>query len=124
MLRSYHNSGGPSFHSLIVKGWGIARGSARESSRVSQPRRTAAGRGIACGSRPENSRRRAIPALALCAAALAINVGLNARLIPAWSMDGAAWSTLGTEIFLTAGCGVALWSLRAPAQPRQLVTEA
>jgi O-antigen/teichoic acid export membrane protein len=60
----------------------------------------------------------------LCAAALAINVGMNARLIPAWSFEGAAWSTLGTEIFLTAGCGVALWSMRAPAPARHLVTEA
>jgi O-antigen/teichoic acid export membrane protein len=60
----------------------------------------------------------------LCAVALAINVGMNARLIPAWSFEGAAWSTLGTEIFLTAGCGVALWSMRAPAPARHLVTEA
>jgi len=61
---------------------------------------------------------------ALCAAALAINVGLNARLIPAFSLEGAAWSTLATEIFLTAGCSAALWSMRAPAQARHLVTEA
>src|SRR6185437_4779284 len=27
--------GGPSFHGLIVKGWGIARGSARENARTS-----------------------------------------------------------------------------------------
>ena len=60
----------------------------------------------------------------LCAAALAINVGMNVRLIPAWSFEGAAWSTLGTEIFLTAGCSVALWSMRAPAPAQQLVTEA
>jgi len=60
----------------------------------------------------------------LCAAALAINVGMNVRLIPGWSFAGAAWSTLGTEIFLTAGCGVALWSMRAPAQAQHLVTEA
>jgi len=60
----------------------------------------------------------------LCAAALAINVGLNARLIPAFSLEGAAWSTLATEIFLTAGCSAALWSMRAPAQARHLVTEA
>jgi O-antigen/teichoic acid export membrane protein len=60
----------------------------------------------------------------LCAAALAINVGLNARLIPAWSMEGAAWSTLGTEIFLTAGCGIALWTMRAPTPVRHLATEA
>jgi len=49
---------------------------------------------------------------ALCAAALVVNLALNARLIPAWSIDGAAWATLGTEVFLTAGCAVALWTTR------------
>ena len=34
----------------------------------------------------------------LCALALAVNVGLNARLIPAWSIEGAAWATLATEL--------------------------
>jgi len=57
------------------------------------------------------------------ALALAINVALNARLIPLWSIEGAAWATLGTELVLTAGCGVALWSMRAPAQAGRLVTE-
>jgi O-antigen/teichoic acid export membrane protein len=52
----------------------------------------------------------------LCAAALAVNVALNARLIPLRSIEGAAWATLGTEAFLTLGCGVALWSLRAREQ--------
>jgi O-antigen/teichoic acid export membrane protein len=47
---------------------------------------------------------------ALCAAALAVNVVLNARLIPEMSIDGAAWATVGTELFLTAGCAVALWT--------------
>src|SRR5471030_310626 len=61
---------------------------------------------------------------ALCAIALAVNVALNARLIPLWSFEGAAWATLGTEIVLTAGCGVALWSMRAPAPSARLVTEA
>src|SRR5262249_50817799 len=37
---------------------------------------------------------------ALCAVALAINLALNARLIPALSIDGAAWATLCTEVFL------------------------
>jgi len=60
---------------------------------------------------------------ALCALALAVNVGLNARLIPLWSIEGAAWATLGTELILTAGCGVALWTLRAPVQAAHLVTE-
>ena len=59
----------------------------------------------------------------LCALALGVNVALNARLIPLWSIEGAAWATLGTELFLTAGCGVALWSLRAPAPAAHLVTE-
>ena len=59
----------------------------------------------------------------LCALALVINVALNARLIPLWSIEGAAWATLGTEIFLTVGCGIALWSMRAPAQAGHLVME-
>jgi len=60
---------------------------------------------------------------ALCALALAVNIVLNARLIPRWSIEGAAWATLGTELVLTAGCVVALWTLRAPVQARRLVTE-
>ena len=59
----------------------------------------------------------------LCALALVVNVALNARLIPLWSIEGAAWATLGTELVLTAGCGVALWSRRAPTHSGQLVTE-
>ena len=59
----------------------------------------------------------------LCALALVINVALNARLIPLWSIEGAAWATLGTEIFLTVGCGIALWSMRAPARAGHLVME-
>ena len=47
----------------------------------------------------------------LCGIALAVNVALNARLIPAWSIEGAAWATLGTEMFLTAGCLVALGTI-------------
>jgi O-antigen/teichoic acid export membrane protein len=47
---------------------------------------------------------------ALCAVALVVNVALNARLIPALSIDGAAWATLGTELCLTAGCVAALWT--------------
>jgi O-antigen/teichoic acid export membrane protein len=61
---------------------------------------------------------------AICALALAINVGINTRLIPAWSIDGAAWATLATEMVLTAGCGVALWTMRSAAHAGQLVTEA
>jgi hypothetical protein len=45
---------------------------------------------------------------AICALALVVNVALNAQLIPSSSIDGAAWATLGTEVFLTAGCAVAL----------------
>jgi O-antigen/teichoic acid export membrane protein len=61
----------------------------------------------------------------LCALALAINVALNARLIPIWSIEGAAWATLGTELVLTTGCGVALWIMHAPAaaQPAPLAVE-
>ena len=44
----------------------------------------------------------------LCAVALAVNVALNAVLIPSASIEGAAWATLGTELFLTVGCLCAL----------------
>jgi O-antigen/teichoic acid export membrane protein len=44
----------------------------------------------------------------ICAAALIVNVALNARLIPSMSIAGAAWATLGTELFLTASCLTAL----------------
>ena len=46
---------------------------------------------------------------AVCAIALAVNLTLNAWLIPAFSIDGAAWATLGTELCLTSGCAAALW---------------
>ena len=59
----------------------------------------------------------------LCALALVTNVALNARLIPRWSIEGAAWATLGTEIVLTVGCGIALWSARAPVPAGRLVME-
>jgi O-antigen/teichoic acid export membrane protein len=52
---------------------------------------------------------------AICAAALAANVVLNARLIPTLSIDGAAWGTLGTELVVTAGCLAALATRHAPA---------
>ena len=45
---------------------------------------------------------------ALCGSALVVNLALNAWLIPALSIDGAAWATLGTEVFLTGGCLAAL----------------
>lgn len=44
----------------------------------------------------------------IAGAALVFNVALNARLIPAMSIDGAAWSTLLTEALLTIGCIAAL----------------
>jgi O-antigen/teichoic acid export membrane protein len=45
---------------------------------------------------------------AICAGALALNLALNAWLIPLKSVEGAAWATLGTEVGLTAACVVAL----------------
>ena len=45
---------------------------------------------------------------AACGAALLVNIALNAQLVPALSIDGAAWATLGTEVFLTAACIVGL----------------
>lgn len=48
----------------------------------------------------------------VCAIALAGNVALNARLIPAFSIDGAAWATLGTEAIVTIGCVAAIASSR------------
>ena len=45
---------------------------------------------------------------AICAMALVVNVTLNARLIPALSIEGAAWATFATELFLTMGCAVSL----------------
>src|SRR5262249_17833928 len=44
----------------------------------------------------------------VCASALAVNLALNAWLIPALSIVGAAWATLGTELCVTAGCAAAL----------------
>jgi O-antigen/teichoic acid export membrane protein len=56
---------------------------------------------------------------AICAAALVFNVVLNVRLIPALSIVGAAWSTLLTEMVLTAGCLTVLWAggLRTAGSP-------
>ena len=47
-----------------------------------------------------------------CALALIVNLALNARLIPAWSIDGAAWATVATEVVLTLGCVMALAAAR------------
>jgi lipopolysaccharide exporter len=61
----------------------------------------------------------------ICAGALAVNVALNSRLIPARSLDGAAWATVATELFLTIGCVTALGVLRvqaaSPALPARTV---
>ena len=35
---------------------------------------------------------------AMCAVALVVNVALNARVIPAWGIDGAAWATLVCQL--------------------------
>ncbi len=40
----------------------------------------------------------------LCGAALAVNLGANARWIPSLGAAGAAWATLATEAALTVGC--------------------
>jgi O-antigen/teichoic acid export membrane protein len=61
---------------------------------------------------------------ALCAVSLAVNVALNTRLIPMWSIEGAAWATLATEAVITIGCAVALWVLRAGMNAAPLATEA
>ena len=53
----------------------------------------------------------------LCLAALFFNVALNARVIPAWSMTGAAWTTLATEALLTAGCAAVLARVRTRHRP-------
>jgi O-antigen/teichoic acid export membrane protein len=53
----------------------------------------------------------------VCAGALAINLLLNWQLIPALGMNGAAWSTLWTEAFLTIGCGLALTRTIPAAAP-------
>jgi Na+-driven multidrug efflux pump len=48
---------------------------------------------------------------AVCAAALAINLVLNARWITALGFDGAAWATLWTEVVVTTGCLIGLRSV-------------
>lgn len=58
----------------------------------------------------------------IAGAALVFNIALNAKLIPAMSIDGAAWSTLLTEAFLTVGCVTALRRAagRAAREPLQV----
>ena len=57
----------------------------------------------------------------ICAGALGVNLLMNWQLIPAGGMTGAAWSTLWTEVVLTAGCGIAL---ARPSAPRARVAPA
>src|SRR5204862_7967721 len=46
------------------------------------------------------------------AAALIFNVALNARLIPSLGIEGAAWTTVWTEVLLTVCCTIALAAAR------------
>lgn len=57
----------------------------------------------------------------ICAGALGVNLLMNWQLIPAGGMTGAAWSTLWTEVVLTAGCCIAL---ARPSAPRARVAPA
>ncbi len=54
----------------------------------------------------------------ICAGALACNLLANWQLIPTLGVSGAAWATLWTEVFLTAGCTCAL----ARLQPTTITT--
>jgi len=60
----------------------------------------------------------------IAGAALVFNVALNAKLIPAMSIDGAAWSTLLTEALLTIGCiaGLRRAAGRAAGEPLQVTS--
>ena len=51
----------------------------------------------------------------LCGGSLVTNLLLNWALIPSWGIVGAAWSTLGTELFLGGGCILVLMS-EGPSQ--------
>ena len=53
----------------------------------------------------------------ICLVALALNVGLNTRLIPALSILGAAWATVWTEVAITVGCTLALGRLVRVSRP-------
>lgn len=50
------------------------------------------------------------PVVTILLASLALNVGLNAVLIPAWGPTGAAWATLGSESLLAVGSLLVVWS--------------
>jgi O-antigen/teichoic acid export membrane protein len=60
----------------------------------------------------------------LCGFALLVNIALNARIIPAMGIDGAAWATLATEIFIMAGCAVTLWGATLRNTPRPATVHA
>jgi O-antigen/teichoic acid export membrane protein len=57
---------------------------------------------------------------AICAAALAVNVALNVYLVPALSIEGAAWATVLTEVIVSSGCVLALWSAAPRRTPAAL----
>lgn len=61
--------------------------------------------------------------VAICAGALVANVALNAVLIPAEGINGAAWATFWTELLLTATCAWKLWDL-APARASRVAVAA
>jgi O-antigen/teichoic acid export membrane protein len=58
----------------------------------------------------------------ICGLALIVNVALNTRLIPAFSIEGAAWATVATEVFLSAGCMVGLRSKVSSARRIETAT--
>lgn len=60
----------------------------------------------------------------VCGLALALNVAVNARLVPALSIDGAAWATLATEVFVTGGCACAIWIAAARVRGAHLAETA
>jgi O-antigen/teichoic acid export membrane protein len=41
--------------------------------------------------------------------ALAVNLLLNVFMIPALSIEGAAWATVWTEVVVSVGCAIAIW---------------
>jgi O-antigen/teichoic acid export membrane protein len=51
----------------------------------------------------------------ICAVALIVNLLLNVFMIPALSIEGAAWATVWTEVVVSAGCAIAIW--RAVPRP-------
>jgi O-antigen/teichoic acid export membrane protein len=46
----------------------------------------------------------------ICGAGIPVNLAMNAVLIPALGIAGAAWATLGTEVLLAMGW---IWALRS-----------